>query len=188
MFQSDEACTNFYFVQQGSIRVELSNHNGNSVVLYRIGANETCVLTTSCLLSGERYSAEAVTETEVSVIVVPKVDFEHRLNSSPEFRELVFTSFSSRLASMMAKIDEIAFTPLDARLAGRLAELSQADPVIKVTHEQLANDLGSAREVISRKLLSLEKDGLLKRGRGTIEIIARQVLVSRAHAAFGDAV
>ena len=188
VFQSDEACTNFYFVQHGSIRVELSNHNGNSVVLYRIGANETCVLTTSCLLSGDRYSAEAVTETEVSVIVVPRADFEHRLNSSPEFRELVFTSFSSRLAAMMAKIDEIAFTPLDARLAGRLAELSQADPVIKVTHEQLANDLGSAREVISRKLLSLENDGLLKRGRGTIEIIARQVLVRRAHVAFGDAV
>ena len=99
MFQSDEACTNFYFVQQGSIRVELSNHNGNTVVLYRIGANETCVLTTSCLLSGERYSAEAVTEAEVSVIVVPKVDFEHRLNSSPEFRELVFTSFSSHPAA-----------------------------------------------------------------------------------------
>ncbi len=180
MFRADEACKNFYFVQHGSIRVDLTNQNGNAVLLYRIGANETCVLTTSCLLSNENYSAEAVTETEVSAIVVPKPDFEIRLNTSPEFRELVFTSFSSRLAVMMAKVDEIAFTPLDARLAGRLVDLSQTDLTIKITHEQLAHELGSAREVISRKLLALENEGLLKRGRGTIEVVARPRLINRA--------
>ncbi len=180
VFRADEACNNFYFVQQGSIRVDLTNDEGKAVLLYRIGKNETCVLTTSCLMSHERYSAEAVTETEVVATAIPKAEFEARLNTSQEFRELVFRSFSSRLVTMMAKIDEISFTPLDSRLAQRLVQLSTETLTIAITHEQLANDLGTAREVISRKLNGLEKQGLVNRARGTIEVVSRSGLISRA--------
>jgi len=170
VFQTGDACTNFYFVQKGSVRVDLITDTGKSVLLYRIGPEETCILSTSCLISEETYSAEAITESEVEAIAVPKSRFEILLNTSPKFRELVFKSFSSRLSVMMAKVDEVSFASLDKRLARRLLELHRQNDLIKITHEQLAADVGSAREVISRKLLGWEKQGVISRGRGSISI------------------
>ena len=172
VFRAGDPCTNFYLVQKGSVRVDLINSEGKSILLYRIGPNETCILSTSCLISDEPYSAEAFTETDIEAIAVPKSDFEALLNTSQPFRELVFRSFSSRLSMMMMKIDEVSFASLDKRLARRLLDLSTGSDFIRITHEQLANDLGSAREVISRKLLEWEKQGLIVRGRGSIGISA----------------
>ncbi|MEP3280259.1 MAG: Crp/Fnr family transcriptional regulator [Stappiaceae bacterium] len=173
VFSAGDPCRNFYFVKQGIIRVDLVNRQGKSVLLYRINDNETCVLTTSCLLSDEDYAAEAKTETEVNVIAIEKSDFQSRLNSSKDFRDLVFRSFSSRLSVLMAKLDEVAFSPLDARLAARLLELGKETQNIEITHDRLAQDLGSAREVISRKLVGWEREGIIERRRGAVTLISR---------------
>lgn len=181
VFRAGDPCLNFYFVQNGSIRVDLINAEGKSVLLYRIGANETCVLTTSCLLSHEQYSAEATTETDVTALVVPKAEFERRLEASPQFREIVFRSFSARLARMMAKVDEVAFSPMNERIARRLLELAEDGHTVAITHDRLASDLGSAREVISRKLVKWEERGLIERSRGTIKILSPGVLAELAN-------
>ncbi len=170
IFQTGDPCENFYFLLRGSVRVDLTTDEGKSVLLYHIGPNETCILTTSCIISDERYCAEALTETDVEAVVVPKPKFQAMLNTSQPFRELVFGSFSSRLSAMMAKIDEISFASLDKKLARRLLTLSATSDLIDVTHEQLASDLGSAREVVSRKLVDWEKQALIVRGRGSIRI------------------
>ena len=170
VFHAGDLCSNFYFVLSGSIRVDLMSSEGKSVLLYRIGPGETCILSTSCLMSNEEHCAEAITETEVKAIAVPKFDFERLLNSSKSFRELVFQSFSLRLVNMMAKIDEVGFASLDKRLAMRLLDKRDHAEIIKTTHEELARDLGSAREVISRKLMDWETKEIIERGRGTIRI------------------
>ena len=180
VFRAGDPCTNFYFVQKGSVRVDLINGEGKSILLYRIGPGETCILSTSCLIAEEVYCAEAFTETEVEAIAVPKFDFQNLMSSSQPFRELVFSSFSSRLSMMMSKVDEVSFASLDKRLARRLLELGKGNDVIEVTHEQLANDLGSAREVISRKLLDWEKHGLIVRGRGSVSISMASGLIGLA--------
>jgi len=172
VFQNGLECENFYFLLRGTVRVDLINSDGKSVLLYRIEPNETCILTTSCLLADEVYCAEAITETEVEVIAVPRAEFLKLLDRSADFRALVFHSFSSRLSTMMGKIDEVSFASIDQRLARRLLELGGDGAVIDVTHEQLAKDLGSAREVISRKLLDWEKQKIINRGRGSVQVTA----------------
>lgn len=171
IFQSGDACSQFFYLIDGTIRVDLIAKGGRAIMLYRFGADETCILTTSCLLSGDNYCAEAHTETDITVYVVPFASFESQLNQSEEFRRLVFSSFSERLASMMGKIEEVAFIPIETRLAARLLELGTAHSIIHVTHEQLSVDLGTAREVVSRKLAQWEKQGLVARARGTVTLI-----------------
>lgn len=176
VFRYGDPCQHFYFVEAGSIRVDLISPSGKSVLLYRIGVGETCVLTTSCLFSNETYAAEAITESDVAAVIVPKAAFEDRLNTSPAFRTLVFASFATRLSHMMARIEEVAFSSLGQRMARRVLELSGKADKITITHEQLAGDLGSAREAIGRKLVDWERRGLIQRGRGTLRIRAAKAL------------
>ena len=171
LFQSGDACQQFVYLLHGSIRVDLTALSGKEVMLYRFGEGETCILTTSCLLSGDLYSAAAIAEQDITAIVVPLARFQDLLDQSREFRQLVFSSFSHRLASMIAKIEEIAFLSLDRRLASLLSGMADKNNCLSVTHEQLAAVLGSAREVVSRKLSTWEKNGWVKRGRGVIELV-----------------
>ena len=171
IFEAGDRCENFYFLLDGQVRVDLVTESGKSMTLYRFGAGETCILTTSCLISGDLYNAEAITETTVSACAMPINAFKTQMDASPEFRELVFASLAIRLASMMTKIEEVAFTSVDHRLAMRLLELGDQNQTIEVTHEQLASDLGTAREVISRKLAVWEKKSWIKRNRGSLVIL-----------------
>lgn len=171
VFQSGDACTQFFYLLSGSIRVDLISKTGKSIMLYRFGGDETCILTTSCLLSGDDYCAEAHVETDVEACVLPLNSFNAMLDQSDAFRSLVFTSFSQRLAAMMGKIEDVAFVPIEQRLAARVLDLADQTLWITATHEQLANDLGSAREVISRKLSLWEKHGLVERTRGAFQIV-----------------
>lgn len=176
VFGVGDPCQNFYYLLEGTIRVDLVARGGKSVLLYRFGANETCILTTSCLMAGEDYNAEAHVETDVQALALPHSTFLNLLNTSAEFRELVFNSFATRLAMMMSKIDEVAFQPLDSRLAARLLDLNSNADEIEITHEQLAADLGSAREVVSRRLAGWEKQGIISRERGALKIISHKGL------------
>ena len=180
VFQAGDACTRFFYLLDGSVRVDLVSRAGKSILLYRFGADQTCVLTTSCLMSGEDYCAEAHVEEDAIVCVIPYPVFEAKLNSSPEFRRLVFSSLSQRLAAMMGKIEDVAFVSIDMRLAARVLELSEGADLIHATHEQLAVDLGTSREVVSRKLAQWEDGGLVARGRGSLRILKPQELRRRA--------
>ena len=124
IFQSGDVCHQFVYLLEGSIRVDLISLSGKEVMLYRFGSGETCILTTSCLLSGEAYTAEAIAEQDIRAVVVSLVQFQKLLNESQDFRQLVFTSFAQRLTLMIAKIEEIAFMALDCRLARVLVDMA----------------------------------------------------------------
>ena len=171
VFQSGDECTQFFYLLSGSIRVDLISKTGKSIMLYRFGGDETCILTTACLLSGDDYCAEAHVETDVEACVLSRAAFKAQLDQSSDFRMLVFESFSHRLAAMMTKIEDVAFIPIEARLAARVIDIADKNLWIYATHEQLANDLGSAREVISRKLSLWDRQGLIDRARGAFQII-----------------
>ncbi|MEL6323865.1 MAG: Crp/Fnr family transcriptional regulator [Pseudomonadota bacterium] len=186
VFQAGDPCSQFFYLLSGSIRVDLISKSGKAIMLYRFGGDETCVLTTSCLLGGDDYCAEAHVEEDARACVLSQAAFEERLGTSAAFRHLVFASFSQRLAEMMGKIEEVAFAPIDARLANWLLTPADAsDPhQISVTHEKLAADLGTAREVISRKLSQWERLDIIARGRGVIQILDPNKL--RRMATLGD--
>lgn len=184
VFRAGDICDTYYYIVDGTIRVDLLTDDGRSVLLYTIMPSETCVLTTACIMSGDAYAAEATTETDVTAYAMPKSEFDSQMGNSAAFRQLVFASFGTRMGAMMRKVDEVAFQTIDARLARRLLTLGGQNGMIETTHDQLAHDLGTAREVISRKLKSWDKAKLITRDRGKVTLLAPEKL--NVLAALGD--
>ena len=175
-FHQGDTCSNYLLILSGSIKVMTRAENGREIVLYRLGDGDSCVLTTSCLFGNARYPAEGVSETDVTALVIPAEDFHRAIQQSRPFREFVFSSFSSHLGSLISLVEEVAFGRLDIRLARHLLKLAGNKHVLETTHQQLATELGSAREVISRQLKDFESRSWLKLQRGSIEIVDRQSL------------
>lgn len=180
VFHSGDACRSYLFVLAGSVRVEKVAENGREIVLYRVGPGETCLLTTTCLIARENYPAQGVTETEVRAVALPDNLFHEALALSPEFRAFVFASFGARMTDLMLLVEAISFGRGDARLARRLLESATASGEVVATHQQLAAELGTAREVVSRLLKDFEQRGLVRLARGRIEIADRPGLQALA--------
>ncbi len=165
-------CENYLLVANGSIRVQVLTDTGREVTLYHVNAGDTCVLTTSCLLSGEHFPAEGITESESTVFCVPASRFFQALDESPEFRRFVFRKFSTRLSDVIARMEQVCSISIDRRLAALLNGKAAAGTDIAATHQELAAELGTAREVVSRHLKQFESEGWVELGRGSIHITA----------------
>ncbi len=170
VFRPGDPCVQFPLIVSGSIRVQRVTESGREIVLYRVTANETCILTIASLLATESYAAEAITETEVVAYVLRSGPFKDLMNQSSSFRALVFEGYSRRITSLMSKIEELICTRIDVRLAERLLELMDANHRITTTQQSLAADLGTAREVVGRALNSFERSGWVNLSRGAIVI------------------
>ena len=175
-FQAGMPCGNYLMISSGRVRVQQVSESGREIVLYRIGDGETCVLTTACLLAHEDYAAEAVAETEVHALAVPRSCFDELVGRSPRFRDLVFRAYASRLTDLLLLVEEVAFGHVDSRLAERLLALQGPDAALSLTHQDLAAELGTAREVVSRQLKEFERRGLVRRERGRIDILDAEAL------------
>lgn len=168
----------FLLVRLGTVRVQQTSEQGREIVLYRIAAGESCVLTTACLLAHEDYQATAVAETDVEGVAIPRQTFELAMAESAPFRKFVFESYGQRLTELFLLVEEVAFTRLDIKLAHRLISLAQGSASTKITHQQLAAELGTAREVIGRQLHEFQRRGWIKAVRGKITILNRNALLN----------
>lgn len=185
VFRSGDLCNAFLILVDGSVRVQLTSAGGREVTLYRIGPGGSCILTTSCLLSHENYPAEAIAESDITAVAIPDSVFQETLDQSRAFRDFVFDGFSKRLTSVIQRIEEVALTPIDTRLAGALLKLHE-NASEQITHQQLAVELGTAREVVSRHLKKLEREGLVELGRGRIRVLERSQLQRLADSTLCD--
>ncbi len=170
VFRDGDPCQNYLLVLEGAVRVQKVSESGREIVLYRVEDGQSCVLTTSCLLANERYVAEAITETEVKAVTIPFAHFLEALGGSRKFREFVFESYGQRIADLVTLIDAIAFGRMDSRLARCLLERADTQREASATHNELARELGTAREVVSRLLKDFESRGWVALHRGRIEI------------------
>lgn len=170
VFGPDNVPESLMFLHTGRLRVSQSSEAGREIVLYRVEAGESCVLTTACMLSEEAYNAEGLAETELVVISLPKASFDRLAAEEDSFRKFVFNAYSRRLIDMMRVVDDVAFGRMDVRLAARLLTLGAQSGDIHATHQALANELGTAREVISRILNDFQKRGLITQTRGLITL------------------
>lgn len=178
-FRKGDPCKNFILVLEGQVRVQLSSEGGREIVLYRVKRGGTCALTTSCLIGKEEYPAESVIEKAVTAMMFPDTDFRQALLDSEEFRQFVFQGFSGRLSAIVARIESVALKSIDVRLAEHL--LSHDDDTMSdITHHVLAAEIGTVREVVSRKLKRFESDGLIRSSRGKVEILDRENLQALA--------
>ena len=171
--QSPEA---YLLLLEGTVRVQQVSENGREIVLYRVSDGESCALTTACLMGYEDYLAEAIAETDVRAVAIARVAFDDLIARSPEFRRFVFTAFSTRVTNLFRIIDEVAFSRMDIRLAAKLVELSHGGETVTATQQQLAAELGSAREVISRMVSEFQRRGWVSPTRGSIAITDRAAL------------
>lgn len=170
VFGPGKAPDNFLLLIKGKIRVQQVSEGGREIVLYRVTAGESCALTTACLMGYEDYQAEAIVEEDASAVAIPKSVFDDLMGKSFEFRRFVFTAFSVRVTNLFRIIEEVAFSRIDIRLAHKLLELSVDGAPLKTTHQQLASELGSAREVISRQLQEFQRRGWISSSRGLITL------------------
>ncbi len=178
VFHRGDTCRNYLVVIHGSVRVHALSAGGREVVLYRVTDGQSCVITTSCLISEESYPAEGITDEETEALVIPQAVFNEALGYSDTFRRFVFANQGQRLGDLIQRVEDVAFGRVDARLAKHLVDRCGNRPgVVSATHKQLASELGTAREVISRQLKVFEKEGLIAVHRGSVEVIRPEALI-----------
>lgn len=176
VFRQGDLCKNYLLVLEGSVKVFSRAENGREVILYRVKNGQSCTLTTACLFADNPYPAEGVTESECTALLIPRSVFNQALAEFEEFRKCVFDQYAQRLSDVINLVESLSFGHINIRLARLLLNFSNNSEIIQTTHQQLATELGSAREVISRQLKSFEQQQLITLQRGSIIITARSKL------------
>ena len=174
-------CQHLALVVSGTARVYKLGENGREITLYRINPGESCILTASCIISDTPFPAFAVCEEDIVALVINPTRVQHWTDTYPDWRRYLFGLISHRLGDVMSVIEEIAFRRVDSRLADYLLQRSRSDQgdCIRVTHQAIASDLGTSREVVSRILKDFEHQGLISVARGQLEISDRQGLAGK---------
>jgi len=167
MFDENQQCQGFPLLLSGSIRVIKASANGRELQLYRVCPGESCILTSSCLLGHSQYRARGEVEQDAELVALPPIAFRALLSQHEPFRNYIFSLFSERLSDLMQLVSAVAFQKLDQRLAALL--ISKSTP-IHITHQALADELGSVREIVSRLLKGFADQGWVKLGRELIEV------------------
>lgn len=159
-------------VLKGSIRVVLQNQNGDEYFLYHIYPGETCAMTLSCCQSNKRSEIKAITEEDTDLLMVPVTQMDEWSNKYPEWKKYVSDIQAQRFTELLETIELIAFSKLDEQIWSYLSKRVQAtgNPILKVTHQEIANELHSPREVITRLLHQLQKQNRITLSRNAIEV------------------
>lgn len=178
LFDESETCQHFMWLLEGTVRVYKHSPEGREITLYRVEPGEFCVLSMQCLLTGGGFPAQAVADSALFGVMLNKVDFQHLFNNSPAFSRYFHNMLSRRVVDMVQLVSDVAFKGLDLRLAcllGQLFEHARGEE-LTMTHAQLARELGTTREVVSRLLKELESQGCIKLSRGKLSLLSKEGL------------
>lgn len=167
LFDENQPCQGFPLLLSGSLRVIKCSTNGRELQLYRVIPGESCILTSSCLMGGNPYQARGIVQESLEMVMLPAAVFHKLLGANEAFRRYVFQLFTERLTDMMELVTAVAFQKLDQRLAALL--IAKPSP-INATHQAIADELGSAREMVSRLLKGFSDQGWVKLGREQITL------------------
>lgn len=174
IFAPGDPSTAFLIVTSGAVRVEQTNSAGRTMVLYRVGPGDSCVLTTTCLLSDRPYSGFGYADGDVKAIAISAAKFHALLKTDPVFQDLVFQTFANRIGELTDVIDDLLEHRTDLRLARWIAK--NPEQTINKKQHEIAQELGTAREVVSRALKAFEEFKWIKIGRGTVLVLDREAL------------
>ncbi|MCC6206906.1 MAG: Crp/Fnr family transcriptional regulator [Gammaproteobacteria bacterium] len=176
VFRDGDPCQYYLLVVEGSVLVRKTTPDGHEIVLYHVNAGGTCELTTVCMLGGKRYAADAVAVTPAHVVLIPKDEFQSAVKESPAFRHFVYSSLDKGVGDLVSLVETVAFGHIDQRLARYLLGCPGARGRIQATHQDIAHELGTAREVVSRALKHFEHNGWVRLHRGWIEVVDEMAL------------
>jgi len=176
LFAPGKEPVNLLLLLSGTVRVQQSSDTGRDIILFRVEAGESCVLSSACLLAHQDYLAEGIAETDVQAVAIPRGVFDDLISRSSAFRDFVFQAYARRITDLFRVIDEVAFGRIDMRLAERLLALARDSDEVHATHQELARELGTAREVISRQLTEFHRRGWIDQARGRVSLADRPAL------------
>jgi CRP/FNR family transcriptional regulator len=159
----------FVLLLSGEKRVYKASGIGRELTLYEMGPGDICVLNASCLLANTRLPANAASLTKVEFLLMPSSDFLDIMTRYMEMRSFVFSRISDSFVSIMSLIAEVTFGKMDERLSDYLTEKSE-NCRLRTTHQKIADDLGTSREVVSRLLKEFERQGMVRLSRNSIEL------------------
>ncbi len=178
-YREGGACGAYVMRLAGQSRVYKMSASGREILLYRVGPGETCVITTTCLLGNSNYPASTIVEEPIRDVIIPSAAFNQLMIDSKVFRTFVMTNYGALISDLIVLLDEVAFHSLDARLAKLLLDAGGSN--ISRTHQQIADELGTAREVVSRQLKRFEQKGWVTLGRGQVDLTNRAELTKLAN-------
>jgi len=167
IFDELQPCNTFPFILSGKIRIFKQSINGRELSLYTVESGDTCIVTTGCLLGNEVYNASGMVKKDTDLIMLSASSFDELLNA-PAFREFIFSVISKKILELLQLVEAVAFHKLDRRLASLLIQQGKK---LKISHQELADELGTVREMITRLLNSFSDTGLIRLSRGRIEIL-----------------
>jgi CRP/FNR family transcriptional regulator len=171
VFLPGERAASLPLLMAGSVRVYKIGHSGREITLYRFGPGEACLLSANSILSGQPLPAAAVVEQRGEAVLVPAASLRRWVQEHELWRRFVFGLMSHRLLDVLGIVDSVVFRRMDARVVALLLERARRRNSVRITHQQIADELGTSREVVSRILEHIAGAGLLKVTRGRIEIL-----------------
>ena len=177
LFDASQPCRGFPLLLEGGVRVAKFAPNGREILLYRVDPGQGCILSGGCLLGHTDYTARGIAEEDVTLLALTPAVFDGLMLEFEPFRRFVFGMYGARLAEIMELVEEVAFRRLDERLAQLLVHRG---PVLEATHQKLADELGSVREIVSRLLRSFEERGWVKLERERVTVLDAKSLALAA--------
>jgi len=160
----------------GVVRVYNIGVTGREITLYRFGLGDSCILSANAIFNQQNFPAIATVEEEAEAVMIPSDAFKDWVDRHELWRNFIINLLSQRLSSLMTVIDEVAFQRMDTRIATFLYQRSGMENPIRITHQEIADELGSSREVISRILEDFSRQGVIEQSRGTITVVDQQAL------------
>ena len=180
LFRAGDIAQGFVVVLSGRIEVMLTHPGGRGILLYSVEPGQSCVQTTLGLMADEVYSGEALAVTDLQLVMIPRGLFQRLMDTEPGFRRFVLAAFGRRMQDVTRLLERVACDSVESRLAAALLDLSR-DGVVQATQAELASRIGSAREVISRRLDAFQRNGWVETDRGMVRIVNRPALSEAAN-------
>ncbi|MGA2762060.1 MAG: Crp/Fnr family transcriptional regulator [Spirochaetia bacterium] len=174
-------CEYLPFVLQGTLRVYKMSEAGKELTLYRIDRGESCILSATCILNTASFPAMVEAEGPTEVILIPAQFFARWVEDYPAWRRFVFAIYEKRLEMLLTLVEEVAFRHVDVRVAAYLSGAAAGRKVaVAATHQKIASEVGTSREVVSRILRDFEAEGLVVTERGRIRVLDPARLSARS--------
>lgn len=181
IIEEGQSCSHLVLVTEGTGRVYKLSPSGREVTLYRINSGESCVLTASCIMNQDSFPAMAEVESPIKGLMISPANVRDWFCKDPQWQRFIFGLLSHRLANIIQVVEEVAFKRIDVRLAEQFVRgMQKGGNIINKTHADLAADVGSSREVVSRILRDFAHREMISAGRGSIEILDKVAIAKLA--------
>lgn len=180
LFSPGESCQAFLILCEGSIRVDMTAKSGRDVTLYRMNPSESCILTTSALINNEHYYAQGIAESDITAITLSTQGFYNAIQHSKLFARYILEGYAGRVSSIIKLVDRMATRDVMYDVCRYITKIAKRDSVVHITQAKLASEIGTAREVVGRKLQMLEVEGIISLNRGAITVLNFEELNKRA--------